>query len=225
MLKPVLAACAVLSALSFPAAARERPRVAPPAQPACVETVMRPCYAALSPAELKEARRVARGRYIADQLGIGSVADKPVPRATRRHKTTPRCSPSRTVPEWDCPGSAKSSAYGAPSPSFGYSIARPARYIAGRLRCAVNVNVALAERGIRGTGSALAKSFLHWGVASGPVPGAIAVSERRGGGGHVAIVRYVRPDGTIIVWNPSPRGRGWQEAVYRHRAISFRVPG
>ena len=116
------------------------------------------------------------------------------------------------------------SSFGVSAPSLGYSIARPARYITGRLVCALNVNAALAERGISGTGSAWAKSFLQWGRASAPVPGAVAVSHRRGGG-HVAIVKEVRGDGTIIVWNPSPRGRGWQEAVYRHRAIGFRVPG
>lgn len=203
MLKSVIAACVLLCTLSVNANARPR-HVSPP-QSACVETVMRPCYAT-STADLKEARRVARGRYIADQLGYGGVAEKPVRRATRGRRA----------------GQVQS--YGAPSQSFGYSIARPVRYIAGRLICARNVNSALAERGIRGTGSALAKSFLHWGRASAPVPGAVAVSSRRGGG-HVAIVKEVRSDGTVIVWNPSPRGRGWQEAVYRHRAISFRVPG
>jgi hypothetical protein len=115
------------------------------------------------------------------------------------------------------------SSFGVPSPDLAYSIARPARYIAGRLICAVNVNSALAERGIKGTGSAAAKSFLHWGRPSAPVPGAVAVSSRRGGG-HVAIVSRVE-GGRIYVWNPSPRGRGWQEQAYRYRAISFRVPG
>ena len=102
-------------------------------------------------------------------------------------------------------------------------VARPGRYIAGRLICAVNVGAALAERGIRGTGSALALSYLRWGRASPPVPGAVAVSARRGGG-HVSIVSRIE-GGQVYVWNPSPRGRGWQEVAYRHRAISFRVPG
>lgn len=103
------------------------------------------------------------------------------------------------------------------------SIARPVRYIAGRLICAINVNSALAERGIIGTGSARAKSFLTWGMASAPVPGAVAVSSRGRRGGHVAIVSRVER-GRVYVWNPSPRGRGWQEQAYRYRAISFRVP-
>jgi hypothetical protein len=38
--------------------------------------IARPCEAQAA-AEWKEARRVARGRYIADQLGFGGVADKP----------------------------------------------------------------------------------------------------------------------------------------------------
>jgi hypothetical protein len=49
------------------------------------------------------------------------------------------------------------------------------------------------------------------------------VSSRRGGG-HVAIVSRVEGR-KVYVWNPSPRGRGWQEQAYRYRAISFRVPG
>jgi hypothetical protein len=102
-------------------------------------------------------------------------------------------------------------------------VARPGHYIAGRLICAVNVGAALAERGITGTGSALALSYLRWGRASPPVPGAVAVSARRGGG-HVSIVSRVE-DGQVYVWNPSSRGRGWREVAYRHRAISFRVPG
>jgi hypothetical protein len=122
------------------------------------------------------------------------------------------------------------STFGAPSPSLEYTmrtgaerVARPARYIAGPLICAINVGSALAERGIKGTGSALALSYLKWGRASDPVPGAVAVSGRRGGG-HVAIVSRVEGN-QVYVWNPSPRGRGWREAAYRHRAISFRVPG
>jgi hypothetical protein len=102
-------------------------------------------------------------------------------------------------------------------------VARPGRYVAGRLICAVNVGSALAERGIKGTGSALALSYLRRGQESGPVPGAVAVLSRRGGG-HVAIVSRVAA-GQVYVWNPSPRGRGWKEVAYRHRAISYRVPG
>lgn len=86
MLKSVLAACTLLCALSVNADARPRRAVAPSS--ACVETVMRPCYAAASPADLKEARRVARGQYIADQLGYGGVADRPVSRATRGRKAS-----------------------------------------------------------------------------------------------------------------------------------------
>jgi hypothetical protein len=40
------------------------------------QRVARPCDAQ-SAADLKEARRVARGQYIADQLGFGGVADRP----------------------------------------------------------------------------------------------------------------------------------------------------
>jgi hypothetical protein len=114
--------------------------------------------------------------------------------------------------------------HGIPAPSFDYSIGRPARYIAGRLICAINVNAALAERGIRGTGSALALSFRHWGrSAGGPVPGAVIVSERRGGG-HVAIVSRVE-NGVVYAWNATGGQRGWREIPYRHPVIDYRVPG
>lgn len=106
--------------------------------------------------------------------------------------------------------------------SFG--LAKPARYIGGRLVCAINVNAALAERGIRGTGSALAKSFLRWGrSAGGPVPGAVIVSSRRGGG-HVAIVSRVE-NGVVYAWNATGGRRGWREIAYRKAVIDYRVPG
>jgi len=101
----------------------------------------------------------------------------------------------------------------------------PARFIAGRLICAVNVNAALAARGIQGTGSRLAKSFLQWGRPSGPAPGAVAVYNRGRNprSGHVAIVDAVLPDGRVVVWNPSPRG--WVRHVYGRQPIAYRVAG
>jgi hypothetical protein len=99
-------------------------------------------------------------------------------------------------------------------------------FIRGHLKCAVNVGAELARRGIRGTGSALAKSYLHWGRASGPVAGAVAVFNRgRRGKGHVAIVHHVEPNGTVIYLNPSSRRQAWQIGPYRKRPIAFRVAG
>jgi hypothetical protein len=40
-------------------------------------------------------------------------------------------------------------------------LARPVRYVAGPLICAINVGSALAERGIKGTGSALTLSHVN----------------------------------------------------------------
>jgi len=102
------------------------------------------------------------------------------------------------------------------------TIVSTGRYIAGRLVCSLNVNLELARRGIKGTGSALAKSFLRWGRPSGPVPGAVAVYGR-GRGGHVNIVRRVLPNGSVEVLNPG--SRGWRVMVYRKRAIAYRVAG
>ncbi len=102
---------------------------------------------------------------------------------------------------------------------FGASAA-PSRFVRGRLTCARNVNAALAERGIAGSGSALAKSFLRWGRASAPQPGAVAVYNRGGQKGHAAIVSRVE-GGQVWVWNP---GRsGWREVIYPKRAIAYRV--
>jgi hypothetical protein len=101
------------------------------------------------------------------------------------------------------------------------AVSTPSRFIGGRLKCAINVNAALAAMGIQGTGSAMAKSFLNWGRPSGPVPGAVAVYDRKGRGkGHVAIVSRVE-GGTVYVLNPG-RG-GWREVPYRKQAIAYRV--
>jgi hypothetical protein len=103
------------------------------------------------------------------------------------------------------------------------AVTAPVRFIAGRLVCARNVNALLESRGIRGTGSDWAKSFLDWGRPSGPVPGAVAVFHRKGGG-HVAIVHSVEPDGTVIYLNPSNSRQAWQVGPYHKRAIGYRVP-
>lgn len=109
------------------------------------------------------------------------------------------------------------------SSSFG-SIGKPSRYIGGRLVCAINVGVALAERGIKGTGSALAHSYDHWGVATPvPVVGGVAVSDRRGGG-HVAIVSRVE-GGRVWVWNATGGHNGWYEMEYTNRRARYRVAG
>jgi hypothetical protein len=95
-------------------------------------------------------------------------------------------------------------------------------FIRGRLVCARNVEAALAARGIKGTGSALAKSYLAWGRASGPVPGAVAIFHRGRRGGHVAIVHSV-VNGRVIYLNPSARRQAWVIGPYRKRAIAYRV--
>lgn len=95
-------------------------------------------------------------------------------------------------------------------------------FIRGRLICAANVGAELARRGIKGTGSRLAMSYRSWGRPSGPVPGAVAVFGRRGGG-HVAIVHSVQPNGQVIYLNPSSRRQAWVVGPYRRQPIAFRV--
>lgn len=105
-----------------------------------------------------------------------------------------------------------------------HALGMPRVWVKGPLSCARNVNAALAERGVRGTGSALAKSFLRWGRSSRPVPGAVAIYNRGRSKhtGHVAIVARV-DRGRVLVWNPSRRG--WRLMAYRKPAIAYRVAG
>jgi len=84
----------------------------------------------------------------------------------------------------------------------------------GHLRCAAKRGAELARRGIRGTGSARAKSYLHLGRASGPVAGAVAVFNRGGRKGRVAIVHYVEPDATVIYLNLSSRRQAGHEWLF-----------
>lgn len=212
MIRIVLLAVAALIALSSNAEARQRHKQTG-LHPRC--NIDWPC--APVTASTPDQIRVARGRYVARQMGFGSAIERK-PRVQReakadyRHivRTRPaalKIEPVRT----------------APTPSVAYNIAKPVRYIAGRLICAVNVGVALAERGIQGTGSALAMSYLRWGrSAGGPVPGAVIVSRRRGGG-HVAIVSRVE-NGVVYAWNATGGQRGWREIVYRKAVIDYRVP-
>ncbi len=159
-------------------------------------------------------------RIVRSMGGFGSSQKIYTPRSAQRSERRTQQPRQRTA---DRPPTPDQSAFYA-APSIGYNIARPARYIAGRLICAVNVNAALAERGIRGTGSAWAKSFLTWGrSAGGPVPGAVIVSSRKGGG-HVAIVSRVE-NGVVFAWNATGGQSGWREIPYRHRVIDYRVPG
>lgn len=94
-------------------------------------------------------------------------------------------------------------------------------FIRGRLICAVNVNAELARRGIRGTGSAAARSFLGWGTPSNGQVGDVAVFSRRGGG-HVAIVAGRDEYGRILYLNPSSRRQAWQVGPYHRQPIAFR---
>lgn len=102
------------------------------------------------------------------------------------------------------------------------AVPSPRRHVAGPLTCAVNVNAALAERGLRGTGSAMAKSFLAWGRAcSCATPWSVRVYHRgrNRAAGHVAITA----DASGNIHNPGKRG--WQYGPDTRRPIACRCGG
>jgi hypothetical protein len=239
MIRLVLAALA-LACLTLPASAR--PRHAVPAGPAiscngqgCSDwtnlqgnlagskAAANHRAAGLGRQSRRESRRIARGERLVRAVGFGApVSGKEITRKTNNRRHFRADSALEGITHRNTVGDGmliSSTSFEAAK----ISITRPVRYIAGRLVCAINVNAELARRGIRGTGSALAKSFLPWGRASGPVPGAVAIYDRRGGG-HVAIVSRV-VGGRVYVWNPSSRSGQWREVEYRRRAIAYRVAG
>jgi hypothetical protein len=194
---------AALCVVFFSVNAEARPRNKPTAMHKDCN-VLWPCIAPY--ASTPEQVRVTRGKYIARQVGFGG------PNVKRAVKTGGAATSRRVA--------AAVPSYGAPSPSLGYTIAKPLTFIAGQLRCAVNVGAALAERGIKGTGSALARSYDRWGRSSGPVPGGVAVTDRGRRGGHVAIISRVEGS-RVWAWNPGRRG--WREVEYTSRRARYRV--
>ena len=99
------------------------------------------------------------------------------------------------------------------------------------LWCARYVNRVLSEAGIRGTGSDLGRSFLHWGVdtTSNPKPGDVVVLTRKGRGGKSHVGFFVKFDGDRIVLHSgntsdgTTRYRTVAETSYdRHRLLGIR---
>jgi uncharacterized protein (TIGR02594 family) len=86
--------------------------------------------------------------------------------------------------------------------------------------CAAFANLVLQRTGHRGSGSALARSFAHYGrPAPGPVPGAIVVFPH-----HVGFVVRAEGGGRIRVVSGN-HGHRVGEGVYStRRAIAYRYP-
>lgn len=108
----------------------------------------------------------------------------------------------------------------AANTAYQAAVVRPLAFVGGRLNCARAVNAHLAASGRAGTGSAVARSFASWGSPSGPVPGAVARYRCCGPSGHVAVVSHVDGDGSVWVWNPTPRG--WQLRRQFQSPIEYR---
>lgn len=224
MLKTASLAAIALACMIVSADARQRQKPTG-LHPQCNITM--PCTPSMSLQAVTEGQRVARGRHIAREMGFGGAIERRAVRAPKGRKSAFEeiNLPANNISHLRTKTASKeiNPSYGAPAPSLDYSIGRPARYIAGRLVCALNVGAALAERGIKGTGSALAKSYDGWGRSSGPQPGAVAVTDRRGGG-HVAIVSRVE-GGRVFVWNATGGRNGWHEIEYTGRHARYRVAG
>ncbi|HLZ05248.1 MAG TPA: TIGR02594 family protein [Bradyrhizobium sp.] len=94
----------------------------------------------------------------------------------------------------------------------------------GSLWCARFMNMVLEKTGHRGTGSAMASSFAHYGQrVSGPEVGAIAVMSRRGGG-HVGIITGIDASGNPIMISGNNGNRVREAPVSRGRIYAYVMP-
>src|SRR5262249_48681675 len=86
--------------------------------------------------------------------------------------------------------------------------------------CAMFANLVLRRTGHRGSGSALARSFAHYGrPAPGPVPGAIVVFPH-----HVGFVVRAEGGGRIRVVSGNHGHRVGEGLYPKRRAIAYRYP-
>jgi len=86
--------------------------------------------------------------------------------------------------------------------------------------CAAFANLVLQRTGHRGSGSALARSFAHYGrPAPGPVPGAIVVFPH-----HVGFVIRAEGSGRIRVVSGNHGHRVGEGLYSMRRAIAYRYP-
>lgn len=100
--------------------------------------------------------------------------------------------------------------------------------------CACCLSSALIECGLPSTPRdvcMMARSYLSYGVASPPAPGAIAIWPRgTGWQGHVNVVESVAPDGFVICIGGNQGGLAGGDAVTRtkpmdpSKALGFRMP-
>lgn len=90
------------------------------------------------------------------------------------------------------------------------------------LWCADAINAWLRRIGVKGTGSPLASSFVHWGKPAKPAPGVIAVKTRRGGN-HVVVIKVIKGS-TVIAISPNSGGKVREMRYSVRQFYAFRVP-
>ncbi len=98
-----------------------------------------------------------------------------------------------------------------------------------RAWCADFMNATLAQAGMQGTGSSMARSFLDWGQpVDQPQPGDVAVFSRgdpNGPYGHVGFFERINPDGSIQIIGGN-QGDAVSSAAYpAERLLGFRRAG
>jgi uncharacterized protein (TIGR02594 family) len=91
--------------------------------------------------------------------------------------------------------------------------------------CSAFANWVVTQGGLRGTNSAAAVSWRHWGEnAHGPAFGAIAVIDHRNGRGHVGFVAGVTTSGRVILLGGNQRDAVRYSVFGTSKIVSYRVP-
>jgi uncharacterized protein (TIGR02594 family) len=101
----------------------------------------------------------------------------------------------------------------------------PGMYNDSTAWCSAFVNWVVKQGGLKGTNSAAALSWRHWGEdAHGPVLGAIAVIDYGHGSGHVGFVAGVTTQGRILLLGGNQRDAVRYSLFGTSKIIGFRIP-
>lgn len=208
MFKSLAFAGAVLCASLLTVAHADARQRAAGLHPDCNITM--PCQAPMDAVTVKEAQRVARGKYVARQMGIGGVAPKPHRRAAKSIPVRSYGIPATLWATTDLVSRARS--YMGTNPTGWRS-----------LWCGRFMAMIAPQAAARVGNPNLAKAWLALPRTSGNI-GDIAVMGRRGGG-HVGVVTGFDGAGNPIIVSGNAGGHAVREGTYsRHRILAFVSP-